>query len=224
MNRTVNSLALLLLLLGFIYTGEVRADTIDPVGDTFGTGTVQHDITSINATFNSSSIIFTVDFAGNILPASGGSARSIVGYIDIDTDQNASTGAEPAVNDFAPGPAILLGAEFSIDLYSEEFLHGQVDVLNDLFDVVGSAPIIFSTNSFSVMVPLSVLGGDDGLVNYGVVVGTFDEATDRAPNGAVPATSTPVPEPATTLLLGTGLAAVAHKIRTRRRTGKNEEA
>lgn len=209
MPKLTGSLALLLLFFAcFGAAGEARADTIvDPTGDTFGTD-VQHDITSINASFDSSTITFTVNFAGQIYAPSAMNERSVFGYIDLDTDRNPATGEEPEINLAGFGPDIQLGDEFLIDLFSEESQVGEVDVFDQEFDVVGRAPVSFNATSFSVIVPLALLGGSNGLMNYGVIVGTFLNATDRAPNGAEPATSAPVPEPTTMLLLVTGLSGI----------------
>ena len=197
---------------------------VDPTGDTFGTRAVQLDITSINATFSGSDITFFVFFASPVAAPSAGVPNSVIGFIDIDTDREVDTGDVPFINVSSPGPPIALGQDFFVDLGSELFHPGSVDIFRTLPDtLVGTAPIVFTSTSFSVTVPLTSLGNDDGSMNYGAIIGTFIEPTDRAPNGVTPATSQPIPEPATMLLLGSGLAGVAAAVRRRHKTNKSEE-
>ena len=164
------------------------------------------------------------------------------GYIDIDTDQNSATGGfapwggpvtggNSWINYFIlpnagtpsiPGPLISLGDEFYLDLSTEQFQAGLVDVIRTLDStVVGTAPISFGTSSFAVAVSLSLLGGDDGLLNFGLLMGNIDAATDRAPDGTDPATVTPasaVPEPGSLAICLTGTAGlVAGYLRRRRK-------
>jgi hypothetical protein len=193
-------------ILSFGPSTIVRADPVsDPVGDTFGTG-LQLDVASINAVSSGSGITFTVFFAGAVSPPSALAPNSVTGFIDIDTDQSSATGDTPFVTVFGLGPPVALGQDFFVDLFSEEMHPGMVEVYGTLPDtLVGTTPIVFTTTSFSVTVPLAILA-DDGLLNYGVVIGNTVSPTDRAPNGVTAATSQVIPEPATILLLGTGLA------------------
>jgi hypothetical protein len=196
----------------------------DPLNDTFGVGPVQLDIVSYSGTFTPSAgggtVVFTVNFAKPIAPASAFAPNSVgIGYIDLDTDRKAATGGSAGwggpsvpggnswINFFVqqgvvPGPMIALGDEFFIDIGSEQFHPGLVDVDNAFTNVpTGQAPISFGPTSFTVTVPLSLLPGPVPPYNFGILVGTFDELTDRAPNGAVsaavsvPAPSSVVPEP-----------------------------
>jgi hypothetical protein len=170
--------------------------SFDPTGDAdVPASSSGPDIISTGARFDGGSLTFTVSFAEEVFPASFRNARSVIGFIDIDTDQNPATGATPIV-DRSSLPRMNLGVEFQIDLVSESSHPGFVDVRSRVGGVaVGRVPILFTDNSFRVTVPLALLGDDNGLVNYGVAMGVFGFGpTDRVPNGAVPIMSVPVPE------------------------------
>jgi hypothetical protein len=219
----------------FLLTGSAaRSDTIlDPTGDTFGMGAVKPDITMVTGTFTGTGFQFTVTYAGAISAPSAFAANSLSGFIDLDTDQNAATGGtapwggpvtggnswlnffQPpnAGSPSIPGPLIALGDEFYVDIGSEAFHQGLVEVVRTSDNNVTGLPAIsFGATSFTLTVPLGVLGESTARnLNYGVLTGTLAESTDRAPNGAVPGTITvgvapAVPEPASLTLAGLGLA------------------
>jgi hypothetical protein len=199
---------------------------VDPTGDTFGAGAVKHDITTIDATVNTSlnQTTLTINFAGAISPASAFAANSLTGFIDLDTDQNAATGGQasfggslaggnswinnsiPPNGTGVPGPLVALGDEFFVDLFSE-FVHpGLVNIQNTFTSAVAfTVPIQYGPTSITVTLPF-VGAGPGGAMNIGVLAGTFAEVTDRAPNGATPASTpaggvTQVPEPSSLLLV-----------------------
>jgi hypothetical protein len=178
-------------------------------------------------------VYFEVNFSGAISPPSAFAANSVVGFLDLDTDKNAATGGDAPwggpvpgghswINFFVaagsvPGPPINLGDEYFVDLGSEAFNAGFVDVISTTtgFPVI-SVPITYTATGFSLAIPLSALGNPSPPnFNFGGVVGTFNESTDRFPNGATPAEVTP--EPASIVLFGVaGLAACG--VMWRRRT------
>ncbi len=188
----------------------------DPEGDTVGVGTVQHDINSISATLSAPNLIFSVSFAGPILAPSATDAQSVVGFLDLDTDQDSMTGRTSGDADLVMARGVPaksgLGVEFFLDLFSELLHPGSVDVVDATTLLpTGAAPIAFGASSFAVSVPLALVGGDNGLVHYGVIVGTFLEPTDEARDaGLSPAFSTEepggsiVPEPSAQVLAGIG--------------------
>ncbi len=207
----------------------------DPVGDTFGVPPLL-DITSFNGdpTAVPGAMVFNVNFAGAIAPPSAFAPNSVTGFIDLDTDRNPATGGSapfggpvPGGNSWinyfiqqgaVPGPTIGLGDEFYIDIGSEEFHPGFVDVFKTSTNAItGQAPILFGSNSFKITVPLSDLSGATPPYNFGIVIGNFDSPTDRAPNGTNPAvTFVPVPEPGSMMLFIIALAGAGGYLRQAR--------
>ncbi len=147
----------------------------DAEGDTFGIDLVQHDILSVEIT--TGSLMMTVIFKGIISPPSPGmSSDAIVGYIELDTDQNGMTGMTP-IMDFYGGPSGL-GIEFSLRLFEYDASFRVLPVYDDSGNLAGYVSIEFTENSFSLKIPLSVIGNDDGNVDIGIILGTWLEPTD----------------------------------------------
>ena len=143
-----------------------------------------------------------------------GADNSVIGFIDLDTDQDSATGVTSWQELFALDTPPSLSDEFYVDIESESVHPGFVDVYDAVSSLIaGTVPVNFASGSMSMSIPLVLFGGDDGLLNYGVVVGTFAEATDEFTNGTVPATSQPVPVPGAVLLGILGLGAAGLKLR-----------
>ena len=168
---------------------------VDPAGDALPAPWLTADRSAIGATFNSESITFKVDFEGPVfLPSvSDSSHQGLFGYIELDTDQNPATGGPAGAGFFFP-PALNMGVDYFVDIGSERMHPGFVDVVSRMkmpTSVVGQVPIAATEKSFSLTVPLALLGGDNGLMDYVANLGVLSSFKDRVPNGAEPATSVP---------------------------------
>jgi hypothetical protein len=62
---------------------------------------------------------------------------------------------------------------------------GVVDARGIVPGSGGRAPIVFGSRSFTVTVPLSILGDDDGYIDAAAIVYNESEATDCVPNQGV---------------------------------------
>jgi hypothetical protein len=187
---------------------------VDPQGDTFGAPDVAHDIEFVDSQLSATSLTFTVGLFGNIAPPSAFAADSVVGFIDIDVDQDPLSGEQSNKSRLSPNGDSNLGIEFYLDLFSERFNPGMVEVVDAAsMQVIGLAPASFAATSLEVEVPLQWLGGD-GIVNYGVIVGDFVDVSDEARNVGQPVAYS-VPEPAGVFLFALGLGVVVLRAQTR---------
>jgi serralysin len=179
----------------------------DPAGDTFGSPNLVHDIALFDAQVSPGSVRFVFEFYGSIAPPSAFAPESVVGYIDIDVDQNPLTGSPSNTSRFIAGGDASLGIELYIDLFSERFHPGTVELIDPkTVQSIGMAGVTYSPLGFTVDLPLSFLAGES-LINYGAIVGDFVDMSDAAEFVLVP-------EPAT---LASAMFAAAFTARMRRR-------
>jgi hypothetical protein len=168
-------------------------------------GAVQHDILSVTSTVTATDLIFQVAFGVPVSAPSAFAANSVSGYIDFDIDQDDATGLS-----IAHGPTSAIpGTDFFVDLFSEQFSPGLANIVSaGSFLTVGQSPVTFAANSFNVTVPLSLIGGDNGALDYRVVLGTFTEPTDEVLGASRIEPSNVVPEAGCLVIWGV-LSAIA---------------
>ena len=148
----------------------------DPAGDTFSSS-VAPDIVSVSAEGDATTFCLTIEFAGPVDPADAGTALSVGGFIDFDTDEDPTTGFTGNPDLLCPQPSGI-GGESGLDMFS--VLDG-VGILYVPFDVV-PVPVTFDTTSFTTEIPVSALG--DMSFNFAMVLGNLAEPSDCAPDGA----------------------------------------
>ena len=217
---------------------EGRAAFItDPTGDVFNTGTI--DITGTQVVLGSPTTTISIRFFGVVAAPSAFAANSVVGFVDLDTLPGSGgtapwggpvSGGNNWINFFTPpnpgtpsipGPTVDLGDEFYIDLGSELFHPGLVDVVDTTTNLsVGTAPVSYVGNLLTINLASALIGSPSSL-RYGALVGDFNSPTDRAPNGdsgLLAESPNAVPAPAGLLLAMTGLPIFGLVSRFRRRS------
>ena len=91
---------------------------IDPTSDTFGVSPL-HDVTDMLLTNNGITLTVRVEFKGPIDYPNSGSANEVRGFLDFDTDQDASTGIASHASTYPScSDCSTLGTDYYIDLSS----------------------------------------------------------------------------------------------------------
>ncbi len=168
------------------FTGIGQAVITDPAGDEFSTaasaGLVPPDIVKMTAWPEAGNLWIEIEFVDNVVSEVTGGPNVVVGFLDIDSDQDPATGTVPATDVFRPGAGSTgMGSDYVVAL-STSFEVFVFDVSVGAFVLTGSFTPTFSGNTLSMAIQLSLLGGDDGFVNLSTVLGTVPEPTDIAPN------------------------------------------
>jgi hypothetical protein len=166
----------------------------DPPEDTFGLMSFQYDILSVDMFIDEqdSYYIMHITFNNPVhAPNSGFDTESLVGYLEIDADQDPETGTEPSGNVFAPigeSPSSM-GVDYSIQFFEYDDLFHTLPIYDtEFWTLMGYVNIIYGETSCTLQIPLSALPDrdgydDDGNMDFGFVLGTIPEPTDVAHEG-----------------------------------------
>ena len=90
----------------------------DLPNDTFGVNAVKIDILSINVESDSQYLYMTCTFASSVFETDTGDAFDLFGYIDLDVDQDSTTGTT-ALSDFYNGSSEI-GMDYYLELMVED--------------------------------------------------------------------------------------------------------
>jgi len=158
----------------------------DPIGDTFGVNTLQHDIIEFRGERNGSDLIITLVFAEPIGRPSA--SRALHGFVDIDSDRNPNTGVGgiAVVN---CGQAFAergsgLGVDWIVEIASYNPQIGMMRIRTH-FGAGSTSELVeaaFAQFSVTITIPFSVIGTVDGVVDMAATMGTSLEPTDCAPD------------------------------------------
>lgn len=161
----------------------IQATVGDPQNDTFGAGENQHDISNFSATVVGNNLVLRLDFFNTISPLEPPVGPStLVGFIDLDIDQNAATGEGSSSDEncpVAPG----LGIEYLVNLGDYDPVGETVGLYSGAEDFLADVSAVFTSTSITITIPLGLIG-NDGHLNVSTVIGSLIQPTDCAPNGA----------------------------------------
>jgi hypothetical protein len=166
----------------------------DPANDTFGMEEFQYDILSVDMFIDETESYFIMHIIFNnavYVPNNGFDMEGLVGYLEIDADQDPATGVEPSVNAFAPmgEPLSTMGVDYTIQFFEYDDTFHTLPIYDEvLWTLTGYANIIYGETSCTLQIPLSAFPDsngydDDGNIDFGFVLGTFPEPTDVAHEG-----------------------------------------
>lgn len=165
----------------------------DPAGDatTFSGVNTPPDLVSASATVVGTNLKLSVRFA----PGTFNSSTSLTQFV-LDTDQNPSTGS-PGSDSGGVNDRGIIGADYLVEMGSA-FRGNQAAILQyagtpNVFNTIGFVTVSFFPDGMDVMVPLSLLGNDDGNLNFKVITASqigpnsFTGVADYMPNVGLPA-------------------------------------
>lgn len=146
----------------------------DALGDNIATpGNPVVDIITVGGGIDGDDMFILLAFSSDT------DMMAVSGWIELDTDQDVTTGAAPLANAFIPGVNQDLGVEFLLNLNVGEEAVYIYDA--NTLDLIGTGLVQIFGHTMDIHLPLFYLG-DDGNMNFGTIWGNYTEPTDAAPD------------------------------------------
>ena len=204
---------LVVCLVACLAPAAVNADYVDGSGDAvaaFGVDGPILDIDTLSVQFDATTLFFDMTFHTPISAPSDFAENSLLGFIELDTDQSDETGVGSFQNAFSPPFDFISG--FGTDyllLLDDSATPGFGALIDADQNFVNQFPLSYGPTSVSGQLPLSDID-DNGLLNFATIVGTLAQPTDASNNIAT--STAAIPEPTTAgLLVATGLVGLVRR-------------
>ena len=104
--------------------------------------------------------------------------QHVVGYIHLDSDQNAGTGYPSKA--LAGSPWHDIGYDYYLDLFGLPH-SGYVDIWRYNGDYIGSVAGTYVGQALEIAIPLALLGNDDGIMDITLALGDIHGVTEQIP-------------------------------------------
>ena len=161
--------------------GGDTASATDPSGDVFGADSIKPDLTRVTVTHDGGGLLIVMEFTANPIPIFKDSIYGTGGIVDLDVDQDSTTGSQTWADFYRPSGSSGMGEEYYLQFLSYG-ADSTVSVNTDAGAPTGSVRPVFNGKQVSLRIPLTMIGNDDGSVNVAVLVGSKLAPSDVAPN------------------------------------------
>jgi hypothetical protein len=162
--------------------GAASATVVDENGDTFPSSGVPWDLTALTIARDAGGITAHLDLSRDVIAPTSGDVSAVIGFLDLDLDQNPATGGIAVADEFrTDGGSTQLGVDARVDL--SEFAGDFTVAVSDSHGiVVGRVRPVFDGRRITIRIPRALLGNDDGFLNAAAIVGSAGRPSDFVPN------------------------------------------
>jgi hypothetical protein len=163
---------------GVVTVSEAAGDTTAKPANRPG----GYDVIGMNARYADGFLMVAVRFHKPLISPATGDPAALYGYLELDVDENSSTGMPAIANQF--GGNSTHGVDYLVDIFTTDTASAELyRTPNEqtVFDA-GRVRVRVDADSIVVLLPLAKLENDDGSMTMTMVFGTGDRPTDIVPN------------------------------------------
>jgi hypothetical protein len=170
--------------IGYGAAGTVATDNeADTLQNSGNNPNKAHDILQFTTRYATNWLILVTRFKQPVGAVGSQSQSGLQGVIELDVDENLSTGVPPLVNAF--GGSSQQGVDYAVVLFDADANSVALVKIQPQDTTTHRVPIKVEGDSVIVRIPLAKLGGDDGNMTITSIIGTEDRPTDLLPNSGV---------------------------------------